>query len=201
MPSPKESAHEGAVGRERAEDAEIDEAMRLLRGSPADRNRGVKRLNDALGRKLQRYFERHRVPEADAEQMVWDVWVKLLKDGFRGETRPVVWIWILARNLLRDFFRRQRPEVLLDDEGWESVLQALPAASLPEGLGDCIERATAQFELDHPERAQIMRMICEQWTGRAIGEVLGCSENAARDRVYRTRTILREYLEECREGV
>jgi DNA-directed RNA polymerase specialized sigma24 family protein len=182
------------------EEAALAAAFALRQGSPADRERCAVQLNRVLGARLQRYFLRHRVREADAEEMVWGVWLRVLQGSFRGDTRPAIWIWTIARNLMLDHHRVRRPEWQYDDDGWDALLGALPAPGIAEWVRLCIQRALAQFELDHPERAEVLRMVAEEWSAQEIGAVFGCTDGAARDRSFRARELARSYLAECREA-
>jgi RNA polymerase sigma factor (sigma-70 family) len=177
----------------------LEQAFALRAGTPAQRERCVLELDRLLGRRMRHYFERHRVETASAEELVWEVWLRVLQGQFRQETRPAVWIWTIARNLMIDWHRARDPGVALDEDDWDRLLSALPAPGIAAWVRLCIERALAQFERDHPERAEVMRMLAEEWSAREIGAVYGCSEGAARDRCYRTRELAREYLAECRE--
>lgn len=185
---------------EKHEDEQLSLLFAQLQGSERDREEAVRQLDRLMGRKIERYFIRHKVPEQDAEELVWDVWLKLLSSVFRGETRPAVWIWVIARSILVSFHRRERPEISFDDDGWDALLSTHASSHLPEWVRICIERALFQFEQDHPERTEILRMVAEEWSAREIGKFLGCNEGAARDRVFRTRERVRGYLEECVEG-
>lgn len=182
-----------------SEDEVLASAFALLHGKEREREEAVRLLDRALGRRLERYFVRHRVPADDAEELVWDVWLKLLRSDFRGETRPVVWVWTIARSLMQSFHRRERPEIGFEDEEWTALLETTAAPGVPEWVRQCIERALFQFECDHPERAEVLRMLAEEWSAKEIGEFFGSSEGAARDRAYRTRERARAYLDECRE--
>lgn len=199
MPRPGRWCACGGSAVNEDEDGLLSRAFELRCGKPSQKEQCVRLLQQCLGRKLQRYFERNRVPEAIAEEMVWDVWLKVLQGDFRGDTRPVVWIWTIARNHLISHHRKDHPEVDMDEESWEALVVSLPAAGIPAWARLCIERALAQFEIDHPDRTQVLRMIAEEWSAREIGEVFACNEGAARDRAYRTRELVRSYLEECRE--
>lgn len=181
-------------------EAALDKAFSLLTGNPQQQEQAVVLLDRAMGRRLENYFIRHKVQENDAEELVWDTWLKLLKSEFRGETRPEIWIWTIARSLLISYHRRDRPEIGLDDEDWTALLATMPAHRMAEWIKLCVERALWQFEHDHPERAEILRMLAEEWSAEEVGEFLGCKPGAARDRVYRTRERVKEYLEECKES-
>jgi RNA polymerase sigma-70 factor, ECF subfamily len=182
------------------EEAALAAAFALRLGPPAEREQCVLLLNRALGKRLERYFVRHRVAEAEAEELVWEVWLRVLQGNYRGDARPVIWIWTIARNLMLDHHRARRPEVQCDDEGWDALLGRLPAPGIAAWVRLCIQRALAQFELDHPERAEVLRMVAEEWSAQEIGAVFGCSAGAARDRSFRARELARGYLAECQEA-
>lgn len=176
----------------------VQEALQLIARGGSDRERGVLMLDRTMGRRLERYFLRHRTNPADAEELVWEVFYRATKE-FRGETRAIVWLWIIARNALISHHRQRNPAVNLDEEDWEALLDRQPAHGLPEWLRLCIERVLAAFERDFPERAEMVRMIIEEWSSQEIAAYFGVSEGAARDRVYRTRLKLQPYLAQCEE--
>lgn len=179
-------------------DHDIEQAVAAIRQGGAQREQGVLRLDRLMGRRLEQYFVRHKVRAQDAEEMVWQVWLKVCTGELRDESRAVVWIWVIARNLLISHHRAQQPEVQCDDEEWLAMLDTRPALQAPAWLKLCIEHALHRFGQDHPERGDMLRFLAEEWSAREIGEFLGCNEGAARDRLYRTRQKIQPYLEECR---
>lgn len=185
----------------------IDRAFELIAtGKRAAREEGVKLLERTLGRTLQRYFERHKVPQAEAEELVWTVWLKVDQNVSNGKLelrgRAVVWLWTVARNLLISYHRGDSGvEVNFDDSGWGNIERATPdvARSGPAWIKLCIERGLAEFVADHPERGEVVRMLVEEWSAAEVGAFFGCSEGAARDRVYQTRKRVVEYIKHCKD--
>lgn len=184
----------------RSIDDQVDEAFRLIACGGRDVDRGILALDKAVGRRLERYFLRHKVHPNEAEELVWEVMFKATKE-FRRETRAIVWLWIIARNVLISYHRSRHSniETDLDDDGWDALLSHTESPALPAWLRLCIERVLATFEQDFPEPAEILRMIIEGWTSVEIAAFLQTSEGAARDRVYRTRMKLEPYIELCKE--
>jgi DNA-directed RNA polymerase specialized sigma24 family protein len=187
------------MASQQEDDPAIAHALARMAEGIDGQEEAVRLLDRRFGRMLERYFIRHKVNPDDAEELVWDVWLKMLRSNFRGETRPVVWMWTIARSLLVSHHRKNRPEIRLDDEDWTALLETRAGHSLPEWVRLCIERALHAFETDHPERSEVLRMIAEEWSAAEVGAVFQCAEGAARDRIYRTRERVRQYLEECRE--
>lgn len=181
------------------EDLILSGLFESLSESDSAREEAIKKIDRMFNRRIERYFVRHKVPQPEAEELVWDVWLKLLNSKFRGETRPSVWVWTIARSILISFHRRHRPEISFDLDDWDLLLNTHEAPQMPMWIRLCVERALFQFEQDYPERTEILRMISEEWSAREIGSFLGCQEGAARDRVFRTRERVKEYLKECVE--
>ena len=181
------------------DDEILAQAFTLISGSIAQQEEAVRLMDHRFGRLLERYFIRHKVLPDDAEELVWDVWLKILHSTFRGETRPVIWMWTIARSILISHHRKTRPELGFDDEDWTALLETRSSHRVPEWVRLCIERALCAFEADHPERSEILRMVAEEWSAQEVGTVFGCAEGAARDRMFRARKLVRDYLEECRE--
>ena len=182
------------------DEQEIDKALAAIQRGGIERERAIVQLDDQLGRRLERYFMRNKVSADDAEEMVWEVWLRVCTGQFRKEGRALVWIWVIARNVLISYHRVHRPEVNFDDEEWQEIFTRQPGLQAPAWVTLFIERALHQFTQDHPERSEMLRMLVEEWSAKEIGMFLGCNEGAARDRLYRTRQKVEPYLDECRSA-
>ncbi|MES2938478.1 MAG: sigma factor [Pseudomonadota bacterium] len=193
------------------------EALGLIRKGEVEA--GAELLVRRLTTRVQRYFERHRVPADQAEELVSETWLKLVTSRFDGGTREIVWLWTVAKTVLLDWVRRTQAqrrsgtreeramEVQMDDDGWALLAASVAGAQAPAWTTLCIERAAWQFEQDEPRRAEVLRFSCEQWSAEEIAMYYGAEppvtdkqKTAARNRVLDAMKRARGYFEHCREA-
>ena len=212
-PEPEVNAAFEAGDKERVATALSTEDMILAQVLQL-REQGTRGVEDAarmLHRNLFgwmcRYFMRHRIPEATAEELTNDVWLKVLTGTFKGEGRPTAWVRSIARNLLIDWIREFRAEkrgsqheVTLAFDDWLTVLDTTGARRSPEWVRLCLERAAWQMEQDDPARLEVLAMVADGWSNAEIAIYYGADpenvsskeEGAARDRVYQARKKAKE---------
>ena len=180
-----------------------DEAcIRQILLGGASRNAGVADLFRRHASRLRGYFMRQRVSREQADDLVQDVFVNVIRHcaNFRGESSIVTWIWSIARNVLVDHYRRQRnaPDLDLDDlleEGGDPNLQVQPDS----GLEECVRKAYAEFARDHRDRAETLALVAfEGWDMTELAAYLKRTPGAVREYVSQCRKKLGPYLERCR---
>ena len=130
-------------------------------------------------------YLRRRVPSSHAEELAADVFGRAWAgfDSMRGT--PLPWLYGIARNVMREFYRTRRETENLDDHELESYA-GYDAVDLSLDISEAFLRLPyadqeiltlhAWEGLDHPE----------------IAEVLGISRNNVRVRLHRARTHLSE---------
>lgn len=174
-------------------------------------------LHRSLGSRVMGYLRRHRVPEGDAEELLTDVWMKLLRSRYDGQTRPVVWLWTVVQSVLVDWARERgaqkrggsgedRLEVQVDDDTLEVLIQSLESPHTPGWLKLCIARAAHQLEQDDPNRAHVLWLWFSGQSAADIAVVFGASpppsakqETAARNRVLEATRKARDYFAHCKD--
>jgi len=131
-----------------------------------------------------------------AEDVTQEVWLRAVKswkkDGL--PSKPMAWLLTVARNLIINYFRRNRP-VSLDTlpEGWDS--------SPPEsGLGMDRPEAAAlvNWGLSRLRPTQARLVEAYHLDGLKVAEIAvesGLSERAVEGRLRRARLKLRKHLE------
>jgi DNA-directed RNA polymerase specialized sigma24 family protein len=170
-----------------------------------------------LGARVLGYLRRHRVPEADAEELVTDVWMKFLGSHYDGQARPVVWLWTIVQSVWVDWARarasqkrggsgEERLEVEVDAQTLEALADAVQAPNAPGWLRLCLERAAWQLEQDDPNRAHVLWLWYSGQSATEIAIVFGAKpppnakqEAAARNRVLEATRRARAYFEHCKE--
>jgi RNA polymerase sigma factor (sigma-70 family) len=149
-------------------------------------------------------FFRRRVPDPElAFDLAAETFAAVVigAGSFGGDGPAVAWLYGIARNKLRESFRRGRVEddarrrvgmepVVLDDLDLERVEHRAVAGA------DVLARELAA--LPEPTRRALLERVVEE---RGYGEIaadLGCSEQVVRQRVHRGLTRLRAGLKEER---
>lgn len=111
---------------------------RLAAGGDA-RRLAVGTLYRRFEPRFRRYFQAQRLGEAEAEDLVQDVFVKVVRacGEFRGESRADTWLWTIARNTLISKLRARQPETSLEE-----------------------------FDLDAPPPIRICKPLPSRWAAR-----------------------------------
>lgn len=152
-----------------------------------------------------------RSPE-DARDAYQEAFLKVYRklDTFRFDCSFTTWLYRIATNVCYDHMRRKgvRKEHAVDDRDDEKGLNPLAAAAdaRPEAdperaldgrtLSERIERALE--ELSPQERVVFELRHYEGLRLRAIGEMIGISEEAAKNSLFRATRKLRGLLEDAR---
>lgn len=192
-----------------------DEAVRLLRAG--QRERAALHLHQRLGNRVQAYLLRHRVPAADAEELVSDVWIKFMQSPCPANTRPVVLLWSVVHSVLVDWVRQrdalkrggkgqERLQVEVDEDTFELHLNALESNQTPAWLKLCIERAAHALQQADPNRAHVLWLWYRGHTAAEIALVYGAKpppsapqESAARSRVLEAMRKARVFFQHCQD--
>ncbi len=183
----------------------------------------IERLRDGDGSALEALMERYasrvyRVArgitrtDADAEEVVQDVFLSLARkiDSFEGRAALGTWIYRLATNaaLLKRRGKRAQLEVSLEEhlptfkedghrEGDRAYLLAdwsrTPEAELLDGEARAI-LSRAIDELPGPYRAVLVLRDVEELTNEEAARILGESVASVKSRLHRARMALREQL-------
>ncbi len=180
----------------------------LLLGGEA-RRQAVADLYRRFAPRFRRYYRSQRLGDAEAEDLVQDVFVKIVRacGDFRGEARADTWLWAIARNSLISRLRGRLPDMPVDDLDLDqlcaanSALQtAAPGAAEAGDVDDCVQRGIGRFGADFPDRARAIGfLVIEEWPVEDIARALGRTPGATREFLSQCRKKLRPYLEECFE--
>ena len=181
---------------------------RMMDGGEA-RRQAVAELYRHFAPRFRRYFRSQRLGDAEAEDLVQDVFVKVVRScgDFRGEARADTWLWAIARNSLMSRFRARLPDMPLDDLDLDQLCATNPAlqAAPPDapasgGVDDCVQRGIARFGTDFPDRARAIGfLVIEEWSVEDIARALGRTPGATREFLSQCRKKLRPYIEDCLE--
>lgn len=139
-------------------------------------------LYAAWAPRLRRFCARWLGSRHDAEEVVQDVFTKLVQHGSRYELEhsPEVLLFRLVRNRCIDFQRRRRPQGL---EGHEPA-----AREADRDLAEAIAQLPA-------EQREVLLLTTEDGLGyREVAAILGCSLGTVANRRYAALENLRRRL-------
>lgn len=176
-----------------------------LRGTQGER--GMEILFRAYGGRLKAFFRRHRMSEEETADLLQETFIKVFRSAgqFQGQAKASTWLWSIARNCLLDHVRARRPVESLDemmaDGDFEPESATTPVCEAERlGMRDCIERGFDAFGEQHPERAEVMRLVVfEEWSMNDIAAFLARTPAATREYISQCRKRLRLFLDPCRD--
>lgn len=132
---------------------------------------------------------------------------------FRHEARPSTWLYRIALNLCKNYFRQQRlrrrvhafsldspPESTPDsapreiEDSTQSPEHRFAARELQEHIANCLLQLRPEF------RTLIVLRDVQGLSYQEIAAALGCSEKAVKSRLFRARTQLRQALDPYLSG-
>jgi RNA polymerase sigma-70 factor (ECF subfamily) len=183
-----------------------NECLEKLRRGGKARAEAISYLYREHARRFLGYFMKHRVPRERAEELVQEVFVKIVRycENFRGETRFDSWMWAIVRNELMDHFRRQKPEEATEEEDLERLAEEAMLVEIPSdpgaGLEDCVQKAYAAFAKAYADRAEMLaRVVFDGWSIDDVAAALKRTSGATREYLSQCRKKLKQFLEPCRE--
>lgn len=203
--------------------ARLQEAAKLILSAfhaPNDKSKAdiASEADKRIGRWLDRYFMRHGVPEAQAEELTMEVWIKLLKGKYETRDNAFALICGAARSVLIDHIRLRHTaknsaggmkdagsaEVSVDEELWDLTAQATPGMYADLELRDCIQKKMHQFASTHPGRAQLIEYVAEGLSYLEIatlifGEAVKAGGQAAKKETDKMINRVRNRIEEARK--
>jgi RNA polymerase sigma factor (sigma-70 family) len=124
-------------------------------------------------------------------------------DRYRGtdDAAAVAWVWAIARNLLRRYYRHQKVEARARHR--LGVTTSAYGPEMPEerarldvNVGDRLHAALD--DLPHAMRESVWLRVVDELSYDEIAARQGCSQSAARKRVSRGMRTLAVVLEEMR---
>lgn len=148
-----------------------------------------------LVQKLRRIVAR-RVPAADVDDVLQDVFVRVLRGlpSLRDQERFVPWLYQVAHSAAQQNLRRRMRHPLTNDGGAEQAAPEPEAVARPDtGLGAFAVRVIER--LPSPYREALLLTEIEGMSQLAAAKVVGLSPSGMKSRVQRGREKLRDLLE------
>lgn len=166
------------------------EAVRTRRPSSMD-EAAFRSLYARTARRLRGYLAGAVRDPALTDDLLQEAYYRLLRSGPRNadEEHRVRYLYRIATNLVRDHFRRWRPEVEVGPEH-----RAAAAHEPTTNLRSDMESALA--ELGRRDRQMLWLAYVEGMTHAEIGEVMDLKPASLRSMLFRARQRLAEVLRE-----
>jgi RNA polymerase sigma-70 factor (ECF subfamily) len=151
----------------------------------------------------------------DAADLTSDTFVRALRgyERFRGEAHPYTWLYRIAVNLCKNYFRQQQHRSRVHSFSLDAPILGEEVTGTRE-IEDTSQRPQQQVEARELEarvqrcllalrpdlRALIVLRDVQGLSYREIGQILGCPEKAVKSRLFRARSRLRELLDPYLSG-
>ncbi|HUL49969.1 MAG TPA: sigma-70 family RNA polymerase sigma factor [Gemmatimonadales bacterium] len=153
----------------------------------------------AFGTAVYRYVRFHVDSADEADDVTADTFLRVLEAGDRYDPERAdvrAWIFTIARNVLRDHFRRARVRKHVTLSAMRDLAAGAPSPEERLVREEQIERLLRGVRhLKDADRELISLRYGSDLGFAKIGEVLGMREGAVRTRLWRALARLREHLE------
>ncbi len=172
-----------------------DERDLIRRAQQGDRE-AFAALYDHHYQAIFNYFYYRLGDQEQAEDLTADLFVRMVEkiDRYRDRGRPfLAWLYTIARNLLTDYYRRQRKEeVPLDDLPLSDGRS--PTAEVERHLAvDCLKLALRH--LTEEQQQVIVHRFLEKQPIVSVARLLGKTEGAIKALQHRALAALRRAIE------
>ncbi|MGH9704920.1 MAG: RNA polymerase sigma factor, partial [Candidatus Acidiferrales bacterium] len=155
-------------------------------------------LYQAHGAKMKSIARQQLGTAHDAEDVVQEVFLKIHRsiENFRGQSAFSTWIYRILLNACYDVRRRRmrHPETPEEELAGPDGTFDLPAPRPDHPLRMALDRCVARLSDDHREVFLLFEV--EGFSHAEIGEMIGISEAASKNRLYQAKVQLRQWLTE-----
>jgi RNA polymerase sigma-70 factor (ECF subfamily) len=193
----------------RCDDASL---IALLRADGKPRQAAIGQLYARYGREFRGYFRRHGASDAQADDLLQETFVKVLRalDSWQGSGTLEAWLWTIARNTLISLKRGEAADaadVSLDDDGGgdgddpgNTLAARLAGSDGSPADTDCVKRGLAGFAERFAEYAHVLeRVVIDGWGYEELAQFRGCAAGAAREYLSQCRKRLWQHVGHCFE--
>jgi RNA polymerase sigma-70 factor (ECF subfamily) len=149
-----------------------------------------------LGADLRRFIRRRVADDHAADDLLQETYLRIHRSlaTLQGTDRLAAWVHQIARNVIRDHYRRGRGEtVALGDA--EPALCEDRRSPMRQGVGEWLDELIRQLPETYREAVRLSER--EGLSQSEAAQRLGLSLSAAKARIRRGRAMLKEALEQC----
>lgn len=140
--------------------------------------------------------ESHEIAEELTQETFYKAIIGI--ENFRGDCKLNVWLCQIAKNLWKDYLRREKKIKLIsidEDSYIESLIIEKSLENHIEDRSDIINLYKQIHKLDEKTKEVFLLRIKGELSFKEIGEILGKSEQWARVTYYRGKIKLKEELD------
>ena len=183
-----------------------EDIIAALCAGGAAQTAALRRLYEHKGREFGRFFMAKGLSRADADDVLQEALLKVLKqaESFRGAGAANAWLWQIARNALIDHQRQslRSTEDTLTDEEWllaesSPTMQTRDSTQAPKAVDDCVSKGLSRFAKKEPDRAYALELVIEGVDGKEIADRLGRTEMATRQYLTQSRKHIAPFIQDC----
>ena len=149
-----------------------------------------------LSSDLRRFIRRRVADEHVADDLLQDTFVRIHRSlaTVRSEERLIAWVLQIARNAIRDHYRRSSVgELPAEDEIVDETAEPLDEMRIR--ASQWMPELIAQLPEDYREAVTLSEI--DGLTQQEVADRLGLTLSGAKSRVQRGRVLLRKVLDQC----
>lgn len=177
--------------------------LRLIAGGGRVGEKALSDLYLAYRPRILRHLLSSHLSAETAEDILHITFLKIAERAgqWKGTGSASAWLWVIVRNARMDHYQSLRREEFQDEAAWEALLEqtAAPVSDDQSGLlQKCVQSGLQQFERDHPDRSDAIRLMhIEEWSVAQLSEYLKRTAGATREYLSQCRRVLKPYLQPC----
>ncbi len=186
----------------------LREIIELL--NKGERQRAAKLYLERIAHVIMGFLRRHHVSDAEAKELVINVFLKMLHNPCPRDVSPAVWLWTMVNFVFMDWKR----SAYWNSKKEESSPQitdidpdTLPSSESPHWLRLCVKRAAHKLQTEDPVTAHLLWLNHCGHSAAEIAVIFGArpppskeQETAARNRVLTAMKKARAYFSHCKEN-
>ena len=163
----------------------------------------IEELYKSQNERLRRFIQKKVWHQEDAEEILQLTYLEAMrcKDKFSGASKPETWLFGIAVNLTRNYFKQYYGQTVLVDEMTEAMSQELQS-DVDENPAMLVEherllsRTMEAIENLPSETQSILQLIVdEDLSYQDTADCIGIPIGTIRSRLSRARQTLKSYLE------
>ncbi len=146
---------------------------------------------------LQSFIRNRVANEADAEDILQEVFLKLIShiDKLMDNQKIYAWIYQITKNAIIDYHRRNYSNSVLESLPEEMPLVLEDDLSSNNEIAFCLKNMVEKLPDKH--RQAIVYTVFENHTQKEYSEMVGISLSGAKSRIQRARSLLKEMVLGC----
>jgi len=182
--------------------AQLDlQDIALIKKGGAARERGISNLFKRYYQLFYQYYRKEGFNEANAEDLVQEVFVKVIKNigTFKASCSLSSWMYVIVKNTGYSKYRK-KTETLVDDETLEFLVGSTEACGDNEQLIDCVKEGFNSYAKKNNERAQLLSLVVSNgWSTADAALFLERTLGATREYLSQCRKKLKPFIAHCQE--